>query len=103
MRRQRPVERRVVNLAGDALNESDLDEFKSSIHGTVLRPGDAGYESGRTIFNAMIDRRPGLIVKCSGAADAVTSVNFARDNQLLLAVKGGATMSREMRCATAAP
>src|SRR5205823_3930353 len=48
-----------------------------------------GYDAARTIWNAMIDRRPGLIVRAAGAADVVRTVQFAREHTLLLSVKGG--------------
>ncbi|WP_269931813.1 FAD-binding oxidoreductase [Aminobacter sp. HY435] len=66
-----------------------LDAFAASLRGTVLNAGDAGYDEARSIWNAMIDRRPGLIVRCAGAADVIASVSFARDNNLLIAVRGG--------------
>lgn len=59
------------------------------LHGEVLVPGDAGYDDARTIWNAMIDRRPALIARCRTAADVVQAVRFARDHDLLLAVRGG--------------
>ena len=51
--------------------------------------GDAGYEDVRKVWNGMIDKRPALISRCLGASDVITSVNFARDNNLLVAVRGG--------------
>jgi FAD/FMN-containing dehydrogenase len=63
--------------------------FKATLRGPVLQPGDPNYDDARAIWNAMIDRRPALIVRCAGTADVVSSVNFARDNGLPLAVKGG--------------
>ena len=66
-----------------------LEAFAASLRGDVLNAGDPGYDEARTVWNAMIDRRPGLIVRCAGAADVVAAVNFARDNQLLVAVRGG--------------
>lgn len=66
-----------------------LDAFAASLRGTVLNAGDTGYDEARAIWNAMIDRRPGLIVRCAGAADVIAAVNFARENNLLVAVRGG--------------
>jgi FAD/FMN-containing dehydrogenase len=66
-----------------------VDAFKTTLRGTVLQPGNPGYDEARAIWNAMIDRRPALIVRCAGTADVVSAVNFARDNGLPLAVRGG--------------
>jgi FAD/FMN-containing dehydrogenase len=63
--------------------------FAQSTGGPVLAPEDPGYEEARALQNGLIDRRPALIVQCSGAADVIASVNFARDHDLLLSVKGG--------------
>ncbi len=57
--------------------------------GTLLRPGDAGYDEARTVWNGMIDRRPALIARCRGADDVVAAVDFARENDLTLSVRGG--------------
>ncbi|WP_244494643.1 FAD-binding oxidoreductase [Ensifer sp. Root127] len=57
--------------------------------GNVCLAGQAGYDEARTIWNAMIDRRPGAVVRCHGAGDVVKAVQFARDNGLLLSVRGG--------------
>ena len=66
-----------------------VDAFKATLRGPVLQPGDPGYDDARAIWNAMIDRRPAMIARCAGTADVVASVNFARENGLPLAVKGG--------------
>jgi FAD/FMN-containing dehydrogenase len=66
-----------------------LEAFVAGVRGAVLRPGDQGYDEARTIWNGLIDRRPALIVRCTGAADVVDAVNFAREQNLLLSVKGG--------------
>jgi FAD/FMN-containing dehydrogenase len=66
-----------------------MEDFVSSIAGTVIRPEDAAYESARRVYNADIDRKPLLIIQCAGAADVVRSVNYARDNKLPIAVRGG--------------
>jgi FAD/FMN-containing dehydrogenase len=63
--------------------------LRARIRGNVLTTGDEGYETARQLWNAMIDRRPGLIVRCSGAADVRAAVDFARDTGAVLAVRGG--------------
>lgn len=71
------------------LQSAKLGELKSSFKGEVILPGEDAYEAARKIWNAMIDKRPALIVRCATTADVVCAVNFARDNGLLLAVRGG--------------
>jgi FAD/FMN-containing dehydrogenase len=64
-------------------------ELKGGFEGEILLPGDGGYEGARKIWNAMIDKRPAIIARCATTADVVRGVNFARDNGLRLAVRGG--------------
>jgi FAD/FMN-containing dehydrogenase len=71
------------------LKQETIDGFRARLRGPLLLPGDAGYEDSRTVWNAMIDRRPALVVRCLGVADVVACVQFARANDLLLCVKGG--------------
>ena len=59
------------------------------VRGPMLTPGDPGYDDARAIWNGLIDRRPALIVQCSGAADVVDAVNFAREQGLTLSIKAG--------------
>ena len=59
------------------------------VRGDVLLPGDVGYESARKVWNGMIDRRPGAIARCRGAADVVAAVEVAHEHGLLVAVRGG--------------
>ncbi|MBD0283129.1 MAG: FAD-binding oxidoreductase [Thermoleophilaceae bacterium] len=66
-----------------------LDQLASNMRGELIRPGDPGYEPAREIWNGMIDRRPALVARCGGVADVAAAVNFARDNELLVAVRGG--------------
>ncbi len=66
-----------------------MENFIGSIEGTVIRPGDAEYESARAVYNANIDRRPLLIVQCEGVEDVVRCVNYGRENELVTAVRGG--------------
>jgi FAD/FMN-containing dehydrogenase len=61
----------------------------AGFEGQLIAPGDAGYDDARQVYNAMIDKRPALIARCAGPADVARAVGFARDNKLLLAVRGG--------------
>jgi hypothetical protein len=74
---------------GLQLNEEAVQRLVASTRGTVLRAGQDGYDAARTVWNGMIDRSPALIVRCVSAADVAGAVNFARDHNLLLAVRGG--------------
>lgn len=76
-------------MAGTTLDESTIPVIRGRFEGELLEPGDDGYDEARTVFNAMIDRRPRLIVRCSGAADVVAGILLARETGLPLAVKGG--------------
>ena len=71
------------------LQATKVKELKGNVRGKVLLPSDDGYESARKIWNATIDKHPALIVRCTTKSDVVHAVNFARDNGLLLAVRGG--------------
>ncbi|MET9323804.1 FAD-binding oxidoreductase [Streptomyces sp. NPDC003038] len=66
-----------------------LAALRDDLPGAVFAPGDSGYEEARTVFNAMIDRRPAVIAQCESEADVVTAVRFARDLDLSIAVRGG--------------
>jgi FAD/FMN-containing dehydrogenase len=74
---------------GGAVKAALIHAFESDFHGQVMRPGDAGYDAARKIWNASIDKHPGLIARCSGTADVVHAVKFARPNDLLVAVRSG--------------
>lgn len=67
----------------------NIDELKTRFKGNIVLPGDAAYESTRKIWNAMIDKRPAVIARCASTSDVVLGVNFAKDNDLILAVRGG--------------
>lgn len=85
------MELKVVTNAGTevALEDSLVEEFRARLRGEVLRTGDAGYEEARGVWNGMIDRRPALMVRAARVADVINSVDFARENDLVLAVRGG--------------
>jgi FAD/FMN-containing dehydrogenase len=71
------------------LDVAAIDSLRARVKGPLLVPGDSGYEESRSVWNAMIDRRPALVVRCLGTADVIACVQFARDHGLLLCVKGG--------------
>ena len=66
-----------------------MKEFKSTIRGKVILPGDADYDESRKVYNAMINKYPGLIVKCVDAQDVIHAVNYGRDHKMAVAVRGG--------------
>src|SRR5258706_1225674 len=66
-----------------------VDTLKDDFAGELIVPGDAGYDSARRIWNASIDKHPGVIARCSGVDDVVSSVKFARANNLLASIRGG--------------
>jgi len=68
---------------------SGLEKLRGALRGPLHLPGDEGYDASRTLWNAMIDRRPAVIVRAAGAADVRRAVEFARDHGGPLAVKGG--------------
>ena len=66
-----------------------VGEFSSTFSGHLLRPSDAGYEEARRVHNGLVDKRPAVIARCSGAADVVDGINLARKLGLEVAVRGG--------------
>ena len=72
-----------------SLDRQSIDGLRQRLRGMVIEPGAAGYEDSRTVWNAMIDRRPALVARCLGASDVIAGVNFAREHHLPLSVKGG--------------
>jgi FAD/FMN-containing dehydrogenase len=71
------------------LEESSVEQFGTGLRGKLLARGDNGYDETRSIWNAMIDKRPALIAQCADAADVIHAVNFARTSGLLVSVRGG--------------
>ncbi len=66
-----------------------IEQLRERARGAVIEAGDDGYDEARTVYNAMIDRRPRVVVRCSDAGDVMAAVDFARENGLDLAVRGG--------------
>lgn len=71
------------------LTQDMLDGLRMRLRGPVLGPDDPGYEESRTVWNAMIDRKPAVVTCCLGTADVIECVRFAREHDLLLCIKGG--------------
>jgi FAD/FMN-containing dehydrogenase len=71
------------------LKQEMLNGLKMRLRGQLLVPGDVGYDESRTVWNGMIDKRPAVVVRCLGTADVMTCVQFAREHELLLCIKGG--------------
>jgi FAD/FMN-containing dehydrogenase len=67
----------------------DLERLRDAIRGPVIDPGDEGYDAARAIWNGAIDRRPACIARCTGVADVIEAVRFARERDLLVAVRSG--------------
>lgn len=72
-----------------SLDDAALDAFRANFRGELIRPGDDKYDKARRVFNAMIDRRPALIARPTGAADVIAAVTLARERGLRLAVRCG--------------
>ena len=72
------------------VGEATVGELQAVVRGQVIRPGDSNYDQARAIWNAAHDKHPALIVRCSGAADVIKVVEFARSEGVPLAVRGGA-------------
>jgi len=66
-----------------------LDELRARVNGQTIVPGDAAYEEARKVYNGMIDRRPGVIVRCTDVADVMASIQFAREQGKDLSIRGG--------------
>jgi len=80
---------RTPDVSTKSIPQETVATLRSKVRGVVALPGEDGYDAARTIWNAMVDRRPGLVVRCLGAADVIHAVKLARDEKLLVAVRGG--------------
>ena len=66
-----------------------IETLKNQLQGKIIMPSDVDYDETRKVYNAMIDKKPGMFVMCVDVADVIAAVNFGRDNNLLIAVRGG--------------
>jgi FAD/FMN-containing dehydrogenase len=80
---------RTLDGGTTALSKATLDEFRAGLRGPLCLPGDGGYDEARTIWNAMIDRRPAAVVRAAGASDVVQTVRLAAERRLLLSIRSG--------------
>ncbi|MCC7009483.1 MAG: FAD-binding oxidoreductase [Acidobacteria bacterium] len=71
------------------MRDDAIAAFEKSLRGRLIRPADPDYDGARAVYNAMIDRRPALIARAANVADVIASVNLAREEGLLLAIRGG--------------
>ena len=71
------------------MTDSTVATLKANLRGGLITPSDSGYDEARKVYNGMIDRRPKLIARCADVADVVAAVNFARDNKMVVSIRGG--------------
>lgn len=72
-----------------ALSDEAIQSFGATFRGTLIQPGDQTYDEARQLYNGMIDKRPRLIARCADVADVIASVNFGREQRVLVAIRGG--------------
>ncbi len=75
-----------------------VTELRPVIKGEIILPGEAGYDVSRAIWNGMFDRKPAIIIRCANKEDVVQAVNFGRENNLIIAIKGGGHNSAGTAC-----
>jgi FAD/FMN-containing dehydrogenase len=83
------LDRRIANATVVSVGDTAVEEFRGRLRGQLLRPGDNAYDDARRLWNGTFDRRPAMIARCAGTADVISAVNFARENRLQVAVRGG--------------
>jgi FAD/FMN-containing dehydrogenase len=81
----RSLKKEIMN----AISHNVIETLRSKLRGPIIVPGDAGYDEARSIWNAMIDKRPAAIARCSGVADVMHAVQVAKDHDLLVSVRSG--------------
>jgi hypothetical protein len=71
------------------MHDDATAKLKQHLRGPVIEPSDPNYQEARALYNGMIDKRPRIIARCADVADVIAAVNFGRDNNLLIAIRGG--------------
>lgn len=79
----------IAEWSGALLDDAEVETFVDGFSGDIVRLGDDDYDEARSVWNGMIDRYPALIARCTGVADVIDAVTFARANDLLVAIRGG--------------
>src|SRR5688500_6796622 len=97
-----PMRAKTVDGVEFDLAPQAIAGLKTRLRGPVLGPQDPGYEESRTLWNAMIDRRPAMVARCLGIADVIECVRFAREHEILLSIKGGGHNIAGLACADGA-
>src|SRR3954465_5272748 len=77
------------DIAIRTVEEAAVAGLQAGLRGELVQPGDQSYDEARKVYNGMIDKRPALIAHAADVADVISTVNFARENEMLLAVRGG--------------
>jgi len=80
---------RTLDASTKIIAPAAVEALRGKLRGTVTLPGEDGYDAARNIWNAMVDRRPGLVVRCLSASDVISAVKLAGDEKLLVAVRSG--------------
>jgi len=91
---------RTIDGKSASLSPEALGALRGGLRGSLCLPGEAGYDEARTLWNAMIDKRPAAVVRALGANDVIQTVRLAAQHGLVLSVRGGGHTSRETPCAT---
>ena len=74
----------VIGSPGQTIDAQAFSSLQSAFRGDLLVPGNAEYDAARSVWNAMVDKRPALIARCRAASDVIAVVNFARERGLLV-------------------
>jgi len=72
-----------------SLDAASFEKLRNGFRGELIQPGDREYDSSRVVWNAMADRHPALIARCTRVEDVITAVHFAREHDLVIVVRGG--------------
>lgn len=71
------------------IDKQKIEDFRASLRGLLIQPGDDNYDEACKVYNGMIKKRPALVVRCADTGDVIAAVNFGRDNKIIIAVRGG--------------